>query len=429
MRYNIPMFDPRELQNDFPILHRSVNGTRLVYLDNAATSQKPTVVIDAIANYYRTSNANVHRGVHTLSDESTHLWENSRQDIAHFFGAENDELILTRNTTEALNGVAYGWGDGHIHAGDVILTTLIEHHANIVPWQQLAARTGARLDFINLDVDGRVDLSHFEFLLAGYGSKVKLIALAHVSNAVGTLLPLSEIVKRIDTQFTAENRPKICIDGAQSAPHIPISFDAMGVDFFAFSGHKMLGPMGVGGLLVKKALLKNNEMKPWQFGGGMIAEVQRETTTFNDTISERFTPGTPDVASAVGLAAACRYLAVLGMNAVQAHDQQLVAYAILKLREEKMVTLVGPQHAIGTAPIDRVGSVSFIYTGVHAHDVAQVLDSAGIAVRSGHHCTMPLHTHFHWQATVRVSFSVYTTTEDIDALIEGLHKVATVFHS
>ncbi len=421
------MFDPKRVRQDFPIFSQPAEQ-RLVYLDNAATSQKPHAVIDAITQYYTTANANVHRGVHKLSDRSTHVWETSRAAVAHFFGAQPDELILTRNTTEALNGVAYGWGETNIHEGDVILTTILEHHANIVPWQRLAARKNARVVCIKLTADGRIDLENFSDVLKKYDTKIKLIAVAHVSNALGTLVPVAELVERVHAQFTAVNRPRICLDGAQSAPHIPINFASLAVDFFAFSGHKMLGPMGVGGLIVKQELLACGQVQPWLFGGGMIATVSCETTTFAESLSERFTPGTPDVASAAGLAAACSYLRNLGMENVQAHDRELVEYALEQLSKIPAVTIIGPLQKYGADTV-RVGSVSFVYEGVHAHDVAQVLDSEGVAVRSGHHCTMPLHTNFGWQASVRVSFSVYTAKEDIDVLVQALAKVAEVFGS
>lgn len=427
------MFDPKSLAQDFPILQQQVNGKRLVYLDNAATSQKPNAVIDALVQYYRTANANVHRGVHHLSDVSTQAWEESRITIAGFFGAHPDELILTRNTTESVNGVVYGWGLDHVRAGDVIITTILEHHANIVPWQQLALRVGAQVEYLGVDAAGRIDLTALEELLSKHGARVKLLAISHVSNALGTVAPLEKIEAIIKKIFGSAaqvgERPLLVLDAAQSAPHLPLNFDKLGFDCLAASGHKMLGPMGSGVLLVKRTLLDSNDFKPWLFGGGMISEVSPAATLFHPEVSERFTPGTPDVASAVGLAAACRYLSNLSMAAVQEHDQDLVQYTISQLQTVPQLELIGPlQPLTQSTQLDRVGSVSFLYAGVHAHDVAQVLDSEGVAVRSGHHCTMPLHTQNHWQATVRASFQVYTTREDIDALIAALHKVQTVFH-
>lgn len=429
------------IKKDFPLLSRKIHGKDLVYLDNSATSQKPQSVIDAITNYYENHVANVHRGVHTLSDESTELFENGKQKIANFFGAKQHELIFVRNTTEAINGVAYGWGEQNIIAGDVILVSVLDHHSNIVVWQELAKRKQAQLIFVRVTQTGLLDMSHFETLLKEFSKKIKLVALPHVSNALGTVIPIAEIValvKRANPQI------RILVDGAQSAPHMPIHFDKLGVDFFAFSGHKMLGPMGIGGLFVREELLKTEEMRPWLFGGGMISEVHESHTLFHEDINERYVAGTPDVASVVGLAAACEYLQNLGMQGngdiekksgmqtVLEHDLALVTYALQELAKVEQVTVVGPNldafpdlNSNSQHP-DRVGSVSFLYEGVHAHDVAQVLDSQGVAVRSGHHCTMPLHTSQHWVATTRASFQIYNTKADVDALIFALRKVQEV---
>lgn len=406
---------------DFPILATQVDGKPLVYLDSAATSQKPNVVIDAVSNYYATSNANVHRGVHSLSEVSTSVWEESRKTIAQFFGADVDELILVRNTTEAINGVAYGWADHNLKADDVILTSIAEHHSNFVVWQQVAKRTGASVVTVGVTADGRLDLLDLEKKLQLGG--VKLVALAHVSNVLGTLLPTVKVMEIVRKHAPSA---RVLLDGAQSAPHIPVDFHKLGVDFFAFSGHKMYGPMGVGGLLVRKELLATNEMQPWAFGGGMIDEVHLETTTFSESINDRFTAGTPDVASAVGLAAACEYLSAIGIQVVADHDKELVRYALEKLGSVPKVKIAGPTTFSDT--VDRVGSVTFIYEGVHAHDVAQILDSEGVAVRSGHHCAMPLHEQFGWAATIRASFGVHSSTDDIDKLVTALAKVERIFH-
>lgn len=402
-------------KSDFPILN-----TSLVYLDNAATSQKPRQIVEAITNYYQTSNANVHRGVHRLSDASTLELETARATISTFFGADPSQLILTRNTTEAINAVAYGWADHHLVAGDVILTSMLEHHSNLVVWQQVCKRLGCKLELVAVAEDGQLDLADLQSKLEQH--PVKLISLVHVSNALGTVLPVEEIVQIVHKLYPTQERPRIVLDGAQAAPHMPVNFVKLGVDFFAFSGHKMLGPMGIGGLLVKKGILESGELQPWLFGGGMIAEVYPQHTTFHPDIVERFTAGTPDVAGAVGLAAACNYLTDIGMQQVLEHDQELVAYALEKLAEVPEVTIVGPREAS-----QRAGSVAFMYEGVHAHDVAQVLDSQNIAVRSGHHCTMPLHLSNNWTATVRASFQVYNTKADIDALVAGIAKVKQVF--
>lgn len=406
---------------DFPLLATQVGDKPLVYLDSAATSQKPKVVLDAMAEYYRTSNANVHRGVHSLSETSTSVWEQSRKIIAQFFGADVDELILVRNTTEAINGVAYGWADHNLKADDVILTSIAEHHSNFVVWQQVAKRTGASVVTVGMTADGRLDLLDLEKKLQLGG--VMLVALAHVSNVLGTLLPTVKVLELVRKHAPSA---RVLLDGAQAAPHIPIDFHKLGVDFFAFSGHKMYGPMGVGGLLVRKELLATNEMRPWAFGGGMIDKVHLESTTFSESISDRFTAGTPDVASALGLAAACEYLSAVGMQTVADHDKKLVLYALEKLSSVPKVSIIGPMIFDNT--FDRVGSVAFIYEGVHAHDVSQIIDSEGVAVRSGHHCAMPLHEQFGWAATVRASFGIYNTKSEIDALVASLSKVERIFN-
>jgi cysteine desulfurase/selenocysteine lyase len=412
------IFNPEEIQSDFPILQQQVHGKKLVYLDNAATSQKPNQVIDAISNYYRTSNANVHRGVHALSDASTDAWTAARKTIATFFDADDQELIVTRNTTEGVNGIAYGWGYDAIAEGDVILTTALEHHSNFVVWQRLAEKNKAHLEIIEIDAEGRIHLDDLQQKLEKFGSRVTLVTLVHVSNTLGVEQDLESIVSLVKNKSKA----KILVDVAQSAPHKKLSFKKLHIDFAVFSGHKMLGPMGFGGLLIRKALLQNEEVQPWLFGGGMISSVLIEKTELHPDIDERFTAGTPDVASAVGMAAACEYLSELGMENVEAHDRELVAYALEKLAAVQEIEVIGPK-----TQENRLGSVAFVHRTVHAHDVAQILDSQGIAVRSGHHCTMPLHKKFNWQATVRASFQVYTSKEDIDALVTGLAKVSQVF--
>ena len=417
-------FNLTSIQADFPILQRQVNGKPLVYLDNAATTQKPQVVIDAITNYYTQHNANVHRGVHALSDESTRLFEESRQVVADFFSSFPEEVIFCSNSTAALNGVAYGWADHHLQNGDLILTSIQEHHSNLVVWQEVAKRTGAQLIFIELDELGQLNLEHFQKMLHDHDKKIKLVALTQVSNALGVINPIEEMMALLKKQF-GENRPRVVLDVAQSAPRIPISFPELDVDFLAFSGHKLLGPMGSGGLLVKKELLKSGEMQPWLFGGGMIQTVGAEVSDYAEEIVDRFVAGTPDVASAVGLAAAIRYMQKIGMDSILKHDQQLVQYTLEQLETFPQVNIIGPRPDF--PQLKRVGSVSLIYQGVQAHDVAQVLDSEGVAVRSGHHCTMPLHQHFHWQASTRLSFEIYNSTQDIDVFIQALHKVKQVF--
>ncbi len=400
-RADFPLFFTPELQD-------------LIYFDSAATAQKPQVVLDAITHYYQTHNANIHRGVHRLGEWSTEDWEQSREVVAAFFGAESSELIVTRNATEAINGVAYGWADHQLKAGDKILTTLLEHHANLVPWQQVCLRTGAELLIAGVTVDGRLDEADWLEKLKTPG--VKLVAMTYVSNVTGTILDVARLIKLVRQHQPAA---RVLLDAAQAVPHLPVNFHALGADFLVFSGHKLYGPMGVGGLLVKESILKNHELQPWLFGGGMIEGVWQDHATFHADPEERFTAGTPDVASLMGLAAAVHYLSDLGMERVQAHEQNLVETAYQKLSEIPEIKLIGPnpsEHA-------RAGSVAFIYQGVHAHDVAQVLESQNIAVRSGHHCVMPLHTAQQWQATTRVSFGVYNTEAEIDRLIEAFALV------
>lgn len=423
------MFDAKKIKLDFPILSRKINGKDLVYLDNSATSQKPQVVIDEIVEYYQKHVANAHRGVHTLSDESTNIFEDAKYNIAQFFGAQMHELIFVRNTTEAINGVAYGWGEENVAKDDVILVTTLDHHSNIVVWQELAKRKSAQLIFVGVTKDGRLDLVDLDEKLQQFSAKIKLVAFPHVSNALGTVLPVSQIIEKIKL---LNSRIRVLVDGAQSAPHMPINFAKMQADFYTFSGHKMLGPMGIGGLLVKEELLKTGEMQPWLFGGGMISEVHESHTQFHENLSERFIAGTPDVASVSGLAVACEYLQKLDMQQVLEHDLELVNYALQELSKIENVEIVGPNFNTNenlnqdSKKPDRVGSVSFLYKGVHAHDVAQVLDSEGIAVRSGHHCTMPLHTSQNWVATTRVSFQVYNSKQDVDLFVEALKKVSEV---
>jgi len=406
------MFDPNTIKKDFPILNRTVrNGKPLVYLDSAATSQKPQEVIDAIVEYYTEHNANVHRGIHTLGDESTRMFYEARAAVAKFFGADTNELMLMRNTTEAINAVVYVWAEDHISTGDTIIATEMEHHSNLVPWQVFAKRKGCSIEYVRVTEFGELDMADLKKKIH---KGVKLVAVSHVSNTLGVINHVAEVAKLAHAVGAL-----VLVDGAQSAPHLPIDFHKLGCDFFAFSGHKMVGPMGIGGLLIRAEVFK--QIHPFLYGGGMINEVNLDTTTFAD-VPDAYIAGTPDVASTVGLAAACEYLSKLGMEQVAQHDAELVSYALEQLSKIPQIHIVGPMDAK-----KRCGSVAFIYDGVHAHDVAQILDSEGIAVRSGHHCTMPLHAKFKWGATTRMSFNVYTTKEDINALIRALNKVKEVF--
>src|SRR3972149_2701055 len=375
------MFDPHQVKKNFLILDQEVHpGNPLVYIDSAATSQKPKAVAEVMARYYMTDNANVHRGVHVLSDRATTVWEMSKEKVAKFVGAEKDELIIVRNTTEATNGVAYGWGDHQLKKGDVIVATLMEHHANLVVWQELCKRTGAKLLVTGLKEKAEVDLADFEKLLKT--PKGKLVAFVHVSNALGTVNPVEQMVGMVKKHAKGA---RIVLDAAQSVPHMPVNFHDLKVDFMAFSGPKMLGPMGIGGLVVRKELLVSGEMQPWLVGGGMIEEVQEQSATYSDDLSEPFTAGTPDVASMIGLATACDFLSRLGMDNVMKHDQELVKYSYEQLSKVKGLTIVGPK------PEHRLGSVAFVHDEVHAHDLAPILDCEGTAVPSAHHSTIPPH--------------------------------------
>ncbi len=410
------MLDQKAIKQDFPLFSQSQHQD-LVYLDSAATTQKPQPVIDAINDYYLFSNANAGRSVHSLAQKSDQLLKESRHKITSFFGAKEPELILTRNTTEAINGVAWGWAQNQISDQDVILTSLLEHHSNLVPWQQVCIRKNAVLKFVNLSSDGQIDLLDLEQKLKEHSPK--LLALTHLSNVLGCVLDLDQVVSLVKKQSP---QTRILIDAAQSAGKMTLNFNELDIDFLAFSGHKMYGPMGIGGLLVKEELIKNEEMKPWIFGGGMIKEVQPQTSVFHPDSDLRFAAGTVDVASAVGLAAACDYLLKVGMDEVLKHELELTKFAIEKLKKIKEIEICGPLFRDDVQNY-RLGPVSFIHNHFLAHDIAQVLDHHRIAVRSGHHCCMPLHHHFNWQATVRLSFGLYSSLQDVEKLIEIVGKL------
>ena len=380
-------------------MKREINGHPLVYLDSGATSQKPNQVLEAERNYYEQHNANVHRGAHTLGDEATRLLAESRQATAKFIGGKSEEIIFVRNTTEAINLVAYSWGLDNLKEGDVIVTTLMEHHANLVPWQEVGRRTGAKVEVVGLTPDGQVDMDDYRNKLKLHP---KLVSFVQVSNALGTINPVAEM-----TKLAHKVGAVVLVDGAQAVPHMRVDIGEIGCDFYAFSGHKMLGPMGIGVLWGKRALLE--KMSPFLTGGGMINEVYTDHSTWAE-LPEKFEAGTPNVAGAVGLMSAIKYLEKLGLPAqagmdnVREHDKQLVAYSIQQLQKIKEIRILGPKDSS-----QRSGSVSFEYQGVHAHDIAAILDSQGVAVRSGHHCTMPLHNSLGVVASIRASFNVYTT--------------------
>jgi cysteine desulfurase/selenocysteine lyase len=407
------VLDAAAIRRDFPILEREINGHPLVYLDSASTSQKPSVVIDAVADYYREYNANVHRGIYTIGEQATAAYEAARVQVARFINApDSHEVVYTRNATEAINLVAYSWGRRNVGRGDQIILTEMEHHANLVPWQLLVQEVDGDLEFIPITDDGILRLDVFEVLLR---LKPKLVAFTHVSNTLGTINPVREM-----TEMAHAAGALVLVDGAQAVPHLKVDVQELGVDFYAFSGHKMLAPMGSGALWARRELLE--AMPPFLSGGEMIREVHLRRSEFNE-IPWKFEAGTPAVGDAIGLGVAAGYLMGLDMDAVREHERALVAYALEVLpREVPGIELYGPLD-----PDARGGVVPFNLPGIHPHDVAQVLDRSGVAVRAGHHCTMPLHERLDLAATARASFNVYSTTDDIDALVRGLNEVMRVF--
>lgn len=406
-------FDVAKIRADFPILAREVSdGQPLVYLDSAATSQKPAAVIEAIDRYYRHTNANVHRGIHTLAEEATASYEGSRKKVARFINAASvREIIFGRNTTEALNLVAQSWGRANIGAGDVIVLTEMEHHSNLVPWHMLAAEKQARIEIVPVTESGELDLSVLDDLLA---QSPKVVSLTHVSNVLGTINPLKEIAAKAHAVGAV-----LVVDAAQSVPHMPVDVQDLDVDFFAFSGHKMCGPTGIGVLYGKRALLE--AMPPWMGGGDMIKRVYLREFTTND-LPYKFEAGTPNIAQAIGLGAAIDYLQSVGMDAVHAHERKLAEYLLDRLAEVPGVQVYGPDDAAKKGAV-----AAFTLSEAHPHDIAQVLDRYGVAVRAGHHCAMPLHDRYELAATARASLYLYNTTADVDKLIESLYSVKELF--
>jgi cysteine desulfurase/selenocysteine lyase len=403
-------FDAERARRDFPILQQDVRGRPLAYLDSAATAQKPRQVIEAIARFYQRDNGAVHRAVHLLGERSTEAYEGARATVARHLGAADPrEVVFVRGTTEAINLVAASWGARHVGAGDEILVTEMEHHSNIVPWQLLAERAGARLRVLPVDDRGELRLEELDALL---GPRTRLLAVTHVSNVLGTVNPIRELCERAH----AAGVP-VLVDGAQGVPHLAVDVRALGCDFYAFSGHKAFGPTGIGALWARRELLA--AMPPWQGGGGMIASVSFEKTSFAEPPA-RFEAGTPNTGGAVGLAAALDYLAAAGPHEVEAWERQLVARAEAALREVPGLRLIG-------APRQRAGVISFVLDGVHAHDLGTVLDREGVAVRAGHHCAQPLLERFGVAATARASFALYNTQGDVDALVRGLHRAREIF--
>ena len=402
------------IRNDFPILKRTVRDNKpLVYLDNASTTQKPNQVIDAIVDYYRNHNANIHRAVYALAEESTEAYESARDKIANFVNIKNrQELIFVRGTTEAINLVAYAWGRSHINEDDIIVTTEYEHHSNIVPWQLLTQEKHAKLEYIGMDDDGQLILDDLDKYLAT--GKVKLVTFSLMSNVLGTITDAEKIIAKCKSAGV----PTL-IDGAQAVPHMKVDLETLGCDFFAFSGHKMLAPTGIGVLWVRKSVLET--MNPFHGGGDMIREVHKYETTWND-LPYKFEAGTPNIADVIGFGAAVDYLTKIGMDNVRQHEIELTTYAIEEFSKIKGLQIYGTKDIS-----KRGGVISFNFADVHPHDVAQIIDEEGISLRSGHHCAQVLMERLNVAATSRASFYIYNTKQDVDSLIDSLNTVAKVF--
>ena len=405
-------YDVETIRKDFPLLHQTMHGKPLAYLDNAATSQKPQSVIQTLGDYYSSYNANVHRGIYEISEKATTRYEEARDKVAKFIHApDRHEIIFTRNATEALNLVAYAWGLGNIKEGDIILLSEMEHHSNLVPWQLLQQRKGARLEFMRVFATGMLDLDDLDkWLKAG----AKIVSVTMMSNVLGTITPIQEIARRCHAHGA------VCVvDGAQGVAHLHTDVQEIGCDFLAFSGHKMCGPTGIGVLWGQRALLE--KMEPFLGGGEMISKVEYRTSTWN-VIPWKFEAGTPSIAQAIGLGAAVDYLDGIGLTAIHAHEQDLVHYAWKRLNEEfKGIRMYGPP------PWERGGLVAFTIEGVHPHDIATVLDQEGVAIRAGHHCVMPWHNKMGISATARASFYLYNTREEIDRFVAALKKCESFF--
>ena len=405
------LYDVHEIRKDFPILHQQVNGHPLVYLDNGATSQKPQSVIDAVRHYYERDNANVHRGVHTLSERATNDYEGARDTAQRFINANHrGEVVFVRGSTEAINLVAQSYGRPRLREGDEIIISTMEHHSNIVPWQMLTRQTGATLKVIPISDEGELDMDAYLQML---GPKTRIVSVVHVSNALGTINPVEAIIEAAHDAGAV-----VMLDGAQAAPHLAIDVQALDSDFYTFSGHKVFGPTGIGVLHGKRALLE--EMDAYQGGGDMIRSVSFEGTTYNE-LPYKFEAGTPNIAGAIGLGAALAYVSNLGIDAIAAQEQEVLEVAVGLLSEIPGVRL------IGTAK-DKSGIVSFVMDGVHPHDVGTIVDNEGIAIRTGHHCAMPLMERYGLAATARASFALYNTCEEAEALAAALGKVNEVFH-
>ncbi|MFT4958804.1 MAG: cysteine desulfurase/selenocysteine lyase [Halobacteriales archaeon] len=406
--------DVSRVREDFPILQREFDGNQVVYLDSAATAQTPDPVVDAIADYYRETNANVHRGIHHLSQEASIAYEEAHDRLAEFVGASGgrEELIFTKNTTESENLVAYSWGLNELGPDDAVVLTEMEHHASLVTWQQIAKKTGAELRYIRVDGDGRLDMDHAKKVI---DDDVAIASVAHVSNTLGTVVPVSDLADLVH-----EHDGLFFVDGAQAVPTRPVDVEAIDADFYAFSGHKMLGPTGIGGLYGKKHLLE--DMEPFNFGGGMIRSVSREDSEWND-LPWKFEAGTPVIAQGVGLAVAADYLEEIGMERIRQHEERLATKAYDRLEAIDEITVLGPE----PGDDDRGGLVSFTVGGLHAHDLASIMNDRAVAVRAGDHCTQPLHDKLNVPASTRASFYVYNSIEEIDPLVAGIEDAIELF--
>jgi cysteine desulfurase/selenocysteine lyase len=403
-------FDVTRIRKDFPILARSVRGKRLVYLDNAATTQKPQAVIDRIVRYYAEENSNVHRGVHYLSEVATAAYEGARTTVKRFVNARDEkEIVFTRGTTEAINLVAQTWGRANIGKNDEVLITAIEHHSNIVPWQMLCAEKGAQLRVAPVNDAGEVIVEEFAKLI---NERTKLVAISHASNALGTINPVRQMIA-----LAHEAGAVVLVDGAQGVPHLPIDVQDLGCEFYAFSGHKVYAPTGIGVLYGKEAILE--AMPPWQGGGDMILSVSFEKTTYN-ALPYKFEAGTPNIEGVIALATALEYVGGIGIDAIAVHEQEILRYATRELQK------IDGLKIIGTARV-KASVISFTLEGVHPHDIGTILDQEGVAIRTGHHCAQPIMLRFNIPATGRASFAVYNTAEEVDALTAGLRKVVEVF--
>jgi cysteine desulfurase/selenocysteine lyase len=403
-------WDVRKVREDFPILKQKVHGKPLVYLDNAASTQKPRAVIDAVRRYYETDNANIHRGVHALSERATRQYEEARVKVQHFLNAAAPrEVIFVRGATEGINLVAHSFGRQHVHSGDEVLITTMEHHSNIVPWQILCEEKGAHLRVAPISDEGELLLDQFEKLLT---PRTRIVSVVHVSNTLGTINPVRDLI-----EMAHRRSIPVLVDGAQAVPHMPVDVQELDCDFYVFSGHKIYGPTGIGALYGKAALLE--AMPPYQGGGDMISSVSFAKTTYN-TLPYKFEAGTPNIAGVIGLGAAIDYVSSIGMDCIAAYEQSLLVQATAALRRIPGVRLIGTAR-------ERSGAVSFVVDGIHPHDVGTILDQEGIAIRTGHHCTQPLMDRFGVPATARAALAFYNTPEEIDALVEGIYKAQEVF--